>query len=64
MYLQLITVRGGWEYLGSDSAWIERMLNHVEIVPGMEMTGGSFPPFYHQDEMLKRALEKAKQMIS
>lgn len=63
LLLYLITVRGGWEYLGSDEEWIKKMINHKEPVPGREMEGVSIPLFYSQEEMITAAINKARTLL-
>lgn len=61
--LCLITVRGGFESIQSDEAWIERMSSQAEPLPGREMEGLAFPPFYAIEDRIRRALAKAKKLL-
>ena len=61
--LFLITVRGGFEIIQSDEEWIKRMLAQTEPLPGGEMKGLAFPPFYAIEDRIRRALTKAKKLL-
>ena len=61
--LQLITTRGGLEYLGSDEVWVQRMVNQNEPFPELESKGLAFPLFYFYQDMIPASLNRAKRMI-
>lgn len=63
LYLYLITIRGGWEKLAGEENWQERMRQQDEIVPGREMEGVTMPLFYRQDDLISKAIEKAKELL-
>lgn len=61
--LCLITVRGGFEQVSSDDAWMKLMSAQTEPLPGGEMQGLAFPPFYAMEEKIQKALDKAKKLL-
>ncbi len=63
LLLYLITIRGGWEHLGSDDRWMKKMIDHTEPVPGREMEGVAIPLFYSQEETIKAAIDNARKLL-
>lgn len=60
--MTLITVRGGWEIIGSEEAFMERMMDQVEPHP-LEGTSGFNPFVYLSEETMRQLMKEARMLI-
>ncbi len=63
LQLYLITVRGGFKKLGSDSEFVQAMMTHKEPTQDGGLHNAMFPLFFDQEEKVRSALAKARKLL-